>query len=175
MRYIIIIPSKTQSLGTQKFIMVDIKSNSPYDYVIWAHPFVSHLGQAIVAAVTSGSKRFFLGTDSAPHERRRKECSCGCAGIYNAPVALSLYAKVFEDVSFFHYLLYLLLSSSLHLFFLSFIFVYIFIFLVQRWLKKPELDLTLFSLFPVSWLGTTLTIIIDALRILNLQTLWIVV
>ncbi|KAK2993670.1 hypothetical protein RJ640_009485 [Escallonia rubra] len=54
-------------------------------------------GQAIMAAVTSGSKRFFLGTDSAPHERRRKESSCGCAGIYNAPVALSLYAKVFEE------------------------------------------------------------------------------
>ncbi|KAK9110751.1 hypothetical protein Sjap_018811 [Stephania japonica] len=53
--------------------------------------------QAIVAAVTSGNKRFFLGTDSAPHDRRKKECSCGCAGIYNAPVALSLYAKVFEE------------------------------------------------------------------------------
>lgn len=55
-------------------------------------------GQAIVKAVTSGSKRFFLGTDSAPHERKRKECSCGCAGIYNSPVALSVYAKVFEEV-----------------------------------------------------------------------------
>ncbi|RVX09390.1 Dihydroorotase, mitochondrial [Vitis vinifera] len=54
-------------------------------------------GQAIVSAVTSGSRKFFLGTDSAPHERRRKECPCGCAGIYNAPVALSLYAKVFEE------------------------------------------------------------------------------
>ncbi|XVF14581.1 hypothetical protein REPUB_Repub09cG0073200 [Reevesia pubescens] len=54
-------------------------------------------GQAIVSAVTSGNKRFFLGTDSAPHERQRKECPCGCAGIYNAPVALSLYAKVFEE------------------------------------------------------------------------------
>ncbi|KAK9685027.1 hypothetical protein RND81_10G250300 [Saponaria officinalis] len=53
--------------------------------------------QAIVSAVTSGSKRYFLGTDSAPHERRRKESSCGCAGIFNAPVALSLYAKVFEE------------------------------------------------------------------------------
>lgn len=53
--------------------------------------------QAIVAAVTSGSRRFFLGTDSAPHDRRRKECSCGCAGIYNAPVALSAYAQVFEE------------------------------------------------------------------------------
>ncbi|KAI4319780.1 hypothetical protein MLD38_033340 [Melastoma candidum] len=53
--------------------------------------------QAIVSAVTSGSKRFFLGTDSAPHEKRTKECPCGCAGIYNAPVALCLYAKVFEE------------------------------------------------------------------------------
>ncbi|XP_062007637.1 dihydroorotase, mitochondrial isoform X1 [Rosa rugosa] len=53
--------------------------------------------QALVSAVTSGSKRFFLGTDSAPHEKRRKECPCGCAGIYSAPVALSLYAKVFEE------------------------------------------------------------------------------
>lgn len=62
--------------------------------------FISHPGQAIVSVVTSGSKRFFLGTDSAPHERRRKECPCGCAGIYNAPVALALYAKVFEEVNF---------------------------------------------------------------------------
>lgn len=54
--------------------------------------------QALVSAVTSGSKRYFIGTDSAPHERQRKECSCGCAGMYNAPVALSVYAKVFEEV-----------------------------------------------------------------------------
>lgn len=53
--------------------------------------------QAIVSAVTSGDRRFFLGTDSAPHERRTKESPCGCAGIFNAPVALSLYAKVFEE------------------------------------------------------------------------------
>ncbi|XP_074316013.1 dihydroorotase, mitochondrial-like [Silene latifolia] len=53
--------------------------------------------QAIVSAVTSGSKQYFLGTDSAPHERRRKESSCGCAGIFNAPVALSLYAQIFEE------------------------------------------------------------------------------
>lgn len=53
--------------------------------------------EAIVSAVTSGSKRFFLGTDSAPHERQKKESTCGCAGIYNAPVALALYAKVFEE------------------------------------------------------------------------------
>lgn len=55
-----------------------------------------------MAAVTSGDKRFFLGTDSAPHERQRKECACGCAGIYNSPVALSIYAKVFEKVNTIH-------------------------------------------------------------------------
>lgn len=61
--------------------------------------FSSFLGQAIVSAVTGGSTRFFLGTDSAPHDRRNKECSCGCAGIYNSLVALSIYAKVFEEVT----------------------------------------------------------------------------
>lgn len=72
----------------------------------------SYPGQAIVSAVTSGSKRFFLGTDSAPHEKQRKECPCGCAGIYNAPVALSLYAKVFEEVisSLFSYKFLLTIS-----------------------------------------------------------------
>lgn len=65
-----------------------------------------YAGQAIVTAVTGGSKKFFLGTDSAPHEKRKKECPCGCAGIYSAPVALSLYAKVFEGVNI--YLVYLL-------------------------------------------------------------------
>ncbi|KAK3033198.1 hypothetical protein RJ639_036990 [Escallonia herrerae] len=66
-------------------------------HIITAFQYSKEKSTAIVAAVTSGSKRFFLGTDSAPHERRRKESSCGCAGIYNAPVALSLYAKVFEE------------------------------------------------------------------------------
>jgi dihydroorotase len=56
-------------------------------------------GQALEAAVTSGSKQYFLGTDSAPHERSTKETSCGCAGIYSAPIALLLYAQVFEQVS----------------------------------------------------------------------------
>ncbi|GKU96425.1 hypothetical protein SLEP1_g9663 [Rubroshorea leprosula] len=60
-------------------------------------PVPKEKSTAIVSAVTSGSKRFFLGTDGAPHERRRKECPCGCAGIYNAPAALALYAKVFEE------------------------------------------------------------------------------
>ena len=52
---------------------------------------------ALVAAATSGNRQFFLGTDSAPHARERKESSCGCAGIYTAHAALELYAQVFEQ------------------------------------------------------------------------------
>ena len=53
--------------------------------------------QAIRRAATSGSPKFFLGTDSAPHHRPTKESGCGCAGIFNAPVALEAYASVFEE------------------------------------------------------------------------------
>jgi dihydroorotase len=52
---------------------------------------------AVRAAATSGSPKFFLGTDSAPHTREAKESSCGCAGIFNAPFALESYATVFEE------------------------------------------------------------------------------
>jgi len=53
--------------------------------------------QALRAAATSGNPKFFLGTDSAPHPRSAKESACGCAGIYNAPLALESYATVFEE------------------------------------------------------------------------------
>jgi len=52
--------------------------------------------QALVAAATSGSPRFFLGTDSAPHGRSDKESACGCAGAFTAPSAMELYAQVFD-------------------------------------------------------------------------------
>ena len=52
---------------------------------------------AVRKAATSGSPKFFLGTDSAPHSREAKESSCGCAGIFNAPFALESYAQVFEE------------------------------------------------------------------------------
>ncbi|WED24324.1 dihydroorotase [Vibrio sp. JC009] len=52
---------------------------------------------ALVAAATSGDKKFFLGTDSAPHAKGKKETSCGCAGSYTAHAALELYAEVFEN------------------------------------------------------------------------------
>jgi dihydroorotase len=53
--------------------------------------------QAVRRAATSGSPKFFLGTDSAPHVRERKEAACGCAGIFNAPFALESYAQIFEE------------------------------------------------------------------------------
>jgi dihydroorotase len=53
--------------------------------------------QAVRRAATSGSPKFFLGTDSAPHAVERKESGCGCAGIFNAPFALESYAQVFEE------------------------------------------------------------------------------
>ena len=52
---------------------------------------------AVRAAAISGSPKFFLGTDSAPHTRNAKESGCGCAGIFNAPYALESYAAVFEE------------------------------------------------------------------------------
>ncbi|MDV5171573.1 dihydroorotase [Photobacterium rosenbergii] len=52
---------------------------------------------ALVAAATSGSPKFFLGTDSAPHAQGRKESACGCAGSYTAHAAIELYAEVFEQ------------------------------------------------------------------------------
>ncbi|MBI2379162.1 MAG: dihydroorotase [Gammaproteobacteria bacterium] len=53
--------------------------------------------EALVAAAISGSPKFFLGTDSAPHARHTKENACGCAGIYTAHAAIELYAEAFEQ------------------------------------------------------------------------------
>ena len=52
---------------------------------------------ALVAAATSGNKKFFLGTDSAPHAQHTKETACGCAGIYTAHAAIELYAEAFDQ------------------------------------------------------------------------------
>ena len=52
---------------------------------------------ALVRAATSGSPKFFLGSDSAPHARGTKERACGCAGCYSAPAALELYAEAFDN------------------------------------------------------------------------------
>ena len=52
---------------------------------------------ALRRAATSGSAKFFLGTDSAPHAAGAKESACGCAGVFNAPFAIESYAKAFEE------------------------------------------------------------------------------
>lgn len=55
--------------------------------------------QALVKAATSGNPKFFLGTDSAPHEVSTKLSACGCAGVFSAPFALELYAQVFNEAN----------------------------------------------------------------------------
>lgn len=52
--------------------------------------------QALIQAATSGNRKFFLGTDSAPHAKDKKEAACGCAGSYTAYAAIELYAEAFE-------------------------------------------------------------------------------
>jgi dihydroorotase len=52
--------------------------------------------EALIKAATSGSKQFFLGTDSAPHAQHTKENACGCAGCYTAHAAIELYVEAFE-------------------------------------------------------------------------------
>jgi dihydroorotase len=52
---------------------------------------------ALRRAATSGSAKFFLGTDSAPHTVSAKESACGCAGVFNAPFAIESYARTFEE------------------------------------------------------------------------------
>ncbi|MCE9557847.1 MAG: dihydroorotase [Armatimonadetes bacterium] len=59
---------------------------------------------AVRRAATSGSAKFFLGTDSAPHRQGAKESACGCAGVFNAPCALESYAKTFEEENALHHL-----------------------------------------------------------------------
>ena len=55
--------------------------------------------QRLRKAVASGSAKFFLGSDSAPHTKNTKEAACGCAGCYSAWGALELYAQVFDDLA----------------------------------------------------------------------------
>ncbi|WP_417519273.1 dihydroorotase [Marinobacter sp.] len=54
--------------------------------------------QALRDAIASGDKRFFLGTDSAPHSKDKKEAACGCAGCYSAYGAIGLYADIFDEL-----------------------------------------------------------------------------
>ena len=60
--------------------------------------------KALIKAATGGSKKFFLGTDSAPHAMETKESACGCAGCFSHPAALELYAEVFDQADAMHHL-----------------------------------------------------------------------
>jgi dihydroorotase len=55
--------------------------------------------QALLKAATSGSPKFFLGTDSAPHAKSTKEAACGCAGCYTAHAGIELYAEAFDEAN----------------------------------------------------------------------------
>lgn len=59
---------------------------------------------ALASAATSGSSKFFLGTDSAPHVQSSKETACGCAGCYTAHAAMPMYARLFEQLESMHHL-----------------------------------------------------------------------
>lgn len=70
----------------------------PHNYCLPVLKRESHR-QALLAAATSGSPKFFLGTDSAPHAKSTKEAACGCAGCYTANAGIELYAQAFESVA----------------------------------------------------------------------------
>ena len=80
-----------------------INRNAMFDGGIRPHAYCLPVAKreahrlALRAAATSGSPKFFLGTDSAPHSVAAKESACGCAGIFNAPYALESYAVVFDE------------------------------------------------------------------------------
>lgn len=54
--------------------------------------------EALIKAATSGNPKFFLGTDSAPHAKGKKECDSGCAGVFTAPIAMPLLTTLFEEL-----------------------------------------------------------------------------
>ena len=58
----------------------------------------------LIEAIQSGSPKFFMGTDSAPHVSHKKESSCGCAGIFSAHAALECYATAFEQAGCLNHL-----------------------------------------------------------------------
>ncbi len=93
-------PSIAATITPQHLI---INRNAMFDGGLRPHAYCLPVAKreahrlAVRAAATSGSAKFFLGSDSAPHTREAKESTCGCAGIFNAPFALESYAKVFDE------------------------------------------------------------------------------
>ena len=89
---------------------LEINRNAMFDGGIRPHLYCLPVAKreshrlALRRAATSGNKKFFLGTDSAPHVSSAKESACGCAGIFNAPYAMEAYAKVFAEENALHQL-----------------------------------------------------------------------
>ncbi|MCC7395388.1 MAG: dihydroorotase [Sphingomonadaceae bacterium] len=81
-----------------------INRNAMFDGGIRPHAYCLPVAKreehraALCRAATSGSAKYFLGTDSAPHPVGAKEAACGCAGIFNAPFALESYIQIFDDM-----------------------------------------------------------------------------
>lgn len=73
-----------------------VKGLRPHNYCLPVLKREKHR-EAVADAATSGSTKFFLGTDSAPHPKGAKESACGCAGMFTAPLAMPLYATAFEQ------------------------------------------------------------------------------
>lgn len=73
-----------------------VKGLRPHNYCLPILKREKHR-EAVADAATSGSTKFFLGTDSAPHPKGAKESACGCAGMFTAPLAMPLYATAFEQ------------------------------------------------------------------------------
>ncbi len=69
---------------------------NPHHYCLPVLKRNSHQ-QALLNIIRSGSHKFFLGTDSAPHARHKKESACGCAGIFSAHAAIEIYTSIFEQ------------------------------------------------------------------------------
>jgi dihydroorotase len=74
---------------------VDGRALRPHNFCL-PHPKRMSDREALLKAAMSGNSKFFLGTDSAPHPVSTKECAVGCAGVFNAAVALPLLAQLFE-------------------------------------------------------------------------------
>lgn len=94
-------PANVAATITPHHLMID--RNAIFEGGIRPHLYClpiakrSHHRTALRKAAVSGSPKFFLGTDTAPHAVHAKEAACGCAGIFNAPVALEAYARVFDE------------------------------------------------------------------------------
>ncbi len=99
--YVIAAPDNVAATITPQHLIIN--RNAIFDGGLRPHAYCLPVAKrekhrlAVRAAAVSGSPKFFLGTDSAPHVKDAKESGCGCAGIFNAPYALESYAKVFDE------------------------------------------------------------------------------